>query len=139
MTLPAIEKEVILSAPIEKVWNLITTAEGFEAWFMPITGEFKVEEGHAFQISSPFGLVEFKVLEVNAPNRIKFSWDTEGWYASCELEEVAEGTKFKLTHGGWGEADAIVEKAGKTNAEIHEIMSGGWDMILNFKLKMAAI
>lgn len=137
-TLPDIKKEIILNTTKEKAWNLITTAEGFANWFMPITGEFKLEEGHTFQITSPFGLVEFKVLSFDPMNSITFNWDTEGWFATFELTEVDGGIKFDITHGGWGEPDTVIEKAGKTNAEIHSIMSPGWDMIVNFKLKMAA-
>lgn len=137
-TLPDIKKEIILNAPIDKVWNLITTAEGFASWFMPITGELILEEGHTVQITSPFGDVAFKIVHIDAMNEITYSWDTEGWFATFELAEVDGGTKFTITHGGWGEPDTVVAKAGKTNSEIHTLMNGGWDMIVNFKLKMAA-
>mgnify|MGYP001291718777 CR=1 FL=1 len=127
-----IEKTVTLNAPIQKVWETVSTAEGISAWFMP--NDFKAEEGHEFHIQSPFGPSPCKVLEVEAPNRLSFAWDTDGWVVTFILKEVGDQTEFTLIHGGWNQDDATVPKAGRSAAEVRETMNGGWEGIVKKKL-----
>ncbi|KGR77901.1 hypothetical protein CD29_13510 [Ureibacillus manganicus DSM 26584] len=123
-TLPDIIQSIFVEAPIQKVWNYISTAEGISEWFMP--NDFKAEEGYEFTIQSPFGPSPCKVIEVNEPNTIKFEWDTDGWVATFKLQEVENGTEFTVIHGGWKEGEAIVPKAQRTNSEIRDTMNAGW-------------
>jgi uncharacterized protein YndB with AHSA1/START domain len=123
-TLTDIVQSITVQAPIQKVWNYISTAEGIAEWFMP--SDFKAEEGFEFTIQSPFGPSPCKVIEVDEPNTIKFAWDTDGWIATFQLQEVENGTEFTVIHGGWKEAGAIVPKAQKPQAEIRDTMNNGW-------------
>lgn len=130
--LPDIVQSIIVQAPIQKVWNYVSTAEGISEWFMP--NDFKAEEGSEFTIQSPFGPSPCKVIEVDEPNTIKFLWDTDGWVATFHLKEVENGTEFTVTHGGWKEAEKIVPKAQAPQSAIRDTMNGGWaGLVKKFK------
>lgn len=132
-TLPDIIQTVLVNAPIQKVWNYVSTAEGIEAWFMP--NDFKLEEGYEFHVQSPFGPSPCKVIEIDEPYRLSFQWDTDGWVVTFILKEVGEKTEFTLIHGGWKEDDKLVEKVQRPSSVIRETMSKGWIDIVQNKFK----
>ncbi|MBM7691230.1 uncharacterized protein YndB with AHSA1/START domain [Peribacillus deserti] len=132
---PDIQKTILLEAPIQKVWDTVSTAEGISAWFMP--NDFQPLEGHEFHIQSPFGPSPCKVLEVDPPNRLSFSWDTDGWVVIFELQEREGKTEFSLTHTGWKPADETIGKAGEKSAVIRDRMNQGWQSIVAERLKKA--
>jgi uncharacterized protein YndB with AHSA1/START domain len=127
-TLQDIKQTIVINAPIQKVWDQVSTSEGIEAWFMP--NDFKPEVGYKFHIQSPFGPSPCKVTEVDPPNTLSFTWDTDGWFLSFILKELGDKTEFTLIHGGWKPADEIVGKAGEKASVIRERMSHGWTGIL---------
>jgi uncharacterized protein YndB with AHSA1/START domain len=123
-TLQDIKQTVVINAPIQKVWDQVSTAEGITAWFMP--NDFKPEVGYEFHIQSPFGPSPCKVTEFDPPNNLSFTWDTDGWFLSFSLKEFDGKTEFTLIHGGWKPANQIVGKAGEKASVIRERMSQGW-------------
>ena len=72
-----IKQTIIFEAPIQKVWESVSTSEAIASWFMP--NDFELKVGHEFHLQSPFGPSPCKVLEIDEPYRLSFSWDTEGW------------------------------------------------------------
>jgi uncharacterized protein YndB with AHSA1/START domain len=127
-TLQDIKQTVVFNAPIQKVWEQVSTSEGIAAWFMP--NDFKPEVGHEFHIQSPFGPSPCKVTEFDPPHSLSFTWDTDGWFLTFTLKELGDQTEFTLIHGGWKQADEIVGKAGEKASVIRERMSHGWTGIL---------
>lgn len=132
-TVKDIQKTVIFDAPIQKVWEKVSTSEGIASWFMP--NDFQLEVGHEFHLQSPFGPSPCKVLEIDAPNRLSFSWDTDGWFVTIILKELGDKTEFTLIHGGWKQTDAIVPKAQENATAIRDKMNFGWDAIVHEKLR----
>ena len=51
-TLTDIKQTIVFNASIQKVWNVVSTAEGIASWFMP--NDFVLEVGHEFHVQSPF-------------------------------------------------------------------------------------
>lgn len=88
--------------------------------------DFLAEVGHEFHLQSLFGPSPCKVTEIDPPNRLSFTWDTEGWFVSFILKELGEKTEFTLIHGGWKQRDELMEKANEKASVIHGRMSGGW-------------
>ena len=127
-TLQDVKKTVVFNAPIQKVWEQVSTAEGIAAWFMP--NDFKPEVGYEFHLQSPFGPSPCKVTEIDPPHKLSFTWDTDGWFVSFILNELGEQTEFTLIHGGWKQADEIVTKAGEKASVIRDRMSQGWTGIV---------
>ncbi|USG64812.1 SRPBCC domain-containing protein [Brevibacillus ruminantium] len=130
--LPAIKHTVTIEAPIQKVWDTVSTAEGIASWFMP--NDFQAEIGYEFHIQSPFGPSPCKVTELTPPHRLSFLWDTDGWFVTFELKEVGDKTEFTLIHGGWKQPDTLVPKAKEDAAVIRDRMDQGWAGIVQ-KLK----
>ncbi|MET4561192.1 uncharacterized protein YndB with AHSA1/START domain [Lysinibacillus parviboronicapiens] len=126
-------KTVTLNASIDKVWDSVTDAEKLGTWFMP--NDFQPIVGHEFTLQSPFGPSPCKVEQVDAPYFVRFTWDTDGWFVTFELEQVGEQTTFTLTHGGWKEASHIIPKAQMSAQAVREKMDGGWTMIIDKRLK----
>lgn len=125
-----IKKTITFEAPIQKVWNQVSTAKGIESWFMP--NDFEPIVGHEFHIQSPFGPSPCKVLEVNEPNKITFSWDTEGWFVSFSLKDLGDNkTEFTLIHGGWKVDEAVISKANEKSSVIRDRMDNGWTGIVH--------
>lgn len=127
-----IKQTVVYNAPIQKVWEFVSTSEGIAAWFMP--NNFQAIVGHEFNLQTPYGTSPCKVLEVDEPNRISFTWDTDGWVVSFILKELDEKTEFTLIHGGWKTTDEILPKAHEKSGIIRDRMNGGWVGIVQ-KLK----
>ncbi|EHQ61644.1 hypothetical protein PDENDC454_14157 [Paenibacillus dendritiformis C454] len=134
-TVPDIRQTVVLNAPIQKVWDVVSTAEGIASWFME--NDFEPKEGHEFHIQSPFGPSPCKVIEIEAPHRLSFAWDTDGWIVTFLLTEMGDKTEFTLIHDGWKAADAIIGKANETSAVIRDRMNQGWDAIVHQRLRQA--
>ncbi|MCI0763797.1 SRPBCC domain-containing protein [Bacillus sp. TL12] len=132
-TLQDITQTVLFEAPIQKVWNVVSTAEGIASWFMP--NDFEPKVGHEFHVQSPFGPSPCKVLEIDEPHRLSFSWDTDGWVVSFILKDLGDKTEFTLIHGGWKQSDEKISKANEKASVIRDRMAGGWAMIVNEKLK----
>ncbi|MDM5372566.1 SRPBCC domain-containing protein [Bacillus cereus] len=133
-TLNDIKQTIVFNASIQKVWSVVSTAEGIASWFMP--NDFVLEVGHEFYVQSPFGPSPCKVLEIDEPNHLSFSWDTDGWVVSFNLKDLGDNkTEFTLIHGGWKHPDEILPKANAKSSIIRDRMSGGWVAIVNEKLK----
>lgn len=129
-----IKQTVLFNAPIQKVWDAVSTSDGISSWFMP--NDFEPEVGHEFHIQSPFGPSPCKVLEIDPPHKLAFSWDTDGWVVSFILKEVGDQTEFTLIHGGWKHDDAVVSKAHEKSSVIRDRMAKGWIGIVDEKLRM---
>lgn len=122
-TLPDIRQTLVLNAPIQKVWNAVSTAEGIAAWFMP-PNDFQPVVGHAFHLDAgPFGMSPCKVTVIDPPHRLAFDWGKD-WTLTFELNELGDKTEFTLIHSGW-DADRVTE-FGQPHSEIRERMFHGW-------------
>ncbi|MGE8203758.1 SRPBCC family protein [Heyndrickxia sp. NPDC080065] len=131
-TLQDIKQTVILEAPIQKVWETVSTSDGIASWFMP--NDFQPEVGYEFHLQSPFGPSPCKVTELDPPHRLSFTWDTEGWFATFILKDLGNKTEFTLIHGGWQHPDAIVQKANQKSSVIRDTMEKGWIGIVQERL-----
>jgi uncharacterized protein YndB with AHSA1/START domain len=128
-----IRHTVVFDAPIQKVWEAVSTSEGIAAWWMP--NDFQPKIGHEFTLQTPFGPSPCKVLELDPPNRLTFAWDEFGWRVSFELKELEGKTQFTLIHSGWGEPEEIVPKASEKHSVIRDRMDNGWEKLVNDNLR----
>lgn len=111
--LPDIQRTIVIDAPIQKVWNAIATSEGLAAWLMP--NNFQPERGYEFTFQAkPMGnwngIVKCKVMELNPPEQLGFTWSGNNMdlYVSFELVELEkEKTQFTLVHSGWAVEHAM--------------------------------
>lgn len=123
-----IKHTIIIAAPIEKVWKTISTSEGIASWFMP--NDFQAKLEHEFHLQSPFGPSPCKVIELEPPYRLSFTWDTEGWIVTFMLKDLGDKTEFTLIHGGWKQHDFVLPKANEKSSVVCERMNHGWAKIV---------
>ncbi|WP_342045431.1 SRPBCC family protein [Bacillus sp. OTU530] len=135
-TLQDIKQTIVLKAPIQKVWDTVSTSEGIGLWFMP--NDFQPKVGYEFHLQSPFGPSPCKVLEIDAPHRLSFAWDTDGWIVSFILKELGDAqTEFTIIHGGWKHPETILSKANEKSSVIRDRMEHGWTAIVHERLRKA--
>ncbi|TVX89665.1 SRPBCC family protein [Paenibacillus agilis] len=121
-TFAEVRKTVQLKAPIQKVWDAVSTAEGIAVWFMP--SNFEPVVGHKFHLEAgPFGKSPCEVTEIDPPHKLSFTWGKD-WTLTFLLEEQGDVTEFTLIHGGW-DADKVTE-FGQSHTEVRDRMSQGW-------------
>lgn len=73
--------DVELKSPIERVWHALTDPATLSEWMLFKTNDFKPVAGHVFQFRDApgwDGAVDCKVLEVEAPHRLSYTWETQG-------------------------------------------------------------
>jgi uncharacterized protein YndB with AHSA1/START domain len=121
--LPHIRHTMVFQAPIQKVWEAVSTSEGLAAWFMP--NDLQPMVGHEFHLNAgPFGISPCKVIEVDPPYRLSFRWG-EDWTVTFELKELNEQqTEFTLIHSGWDEKK--VTEFGESHTIVRDRMDQGW-------------
>jgi uncharacterized protein YndB with AHSA1/START domain len=91
---------------------------------------FHPEVGHEFHLQSPFGPSPCKVIQLDPPHRLSFTWDTDGWIVTFLLKEMEGKTEFTLIHGGWKQPDTILPKANEKASVIRDRMNHGWIKII---------
>lgn len=93
---PAVRVERRYDHPIERVWRAVTSREGLAQWF-PHGVEFELRPGGAARYGEEGEeAVEGRVLEVQEPSRLVFTWDTD--QLTFDLSTDGDGTVFVLTH-----------------------------------------
>lgn len=132
-------KELVLDAPLSKVWDAISTLEGIRSWFVP-ADDFKLETGFIFHANcmteeNPFWTT-FIIKEIIPDKKISFYWNTDGYpqddnkeIVSFDVNEENGKTKLTLTHTGFEESTAFIE-----NKFTRNDINFGWEFYFN-KLK----
>lgn len=122
----AIRTDTFLAFPPEKVWNALTDPELLATWLMP--NDFEARVGHRFTFrTDPVpaqgfdGIVQYEVLELVRPERLRISWAGGGIDTTVTWELVPEdrGTRLLLIHEGFDDRDPRQQQT-------RRILGGGW-------------
>jgi uncharacterized protein YndB with AHSA1/START domain len=105
-----IERHVFIAAPVQRVWELITSADHLGRWFGDAGAEVELRPGGALSLSwSDFGTFHGRVEAVEPPHRIVYRWLS----AKNTKEEPtpANSTLIEFTLAAEGDATrlAVVE------------------------------
>ncbi len=124
------------SHPPEKLWRALTDRQALAQWLMACDFEPKV--GHTFQFREPNpkgwrGIVDCKVLEVDPPRRLSYSWlGDPSWkeptVVTWTLEPIAGGTRLRLEHSNF---------LGLGGVALSFILGSGWKHMLRDKFPAA--
>jgi len=115
----AIEKEVIVSATPEQVWNAWTTREGITSFFAP-DAKIEPRSGGAFEIYiNPYaepgmrGADNMRFMALQPPRMLSFDWNApphlpearaQRTFVVVRIQPVNEReTRVTLHHTGWGD------------------------------------
>jgi uncharacterized protein YndB with AHSA1/START domain len=115
----ALDKEVLVAAPIEAVWQAWTTREGIQSFFAP-DAEVDPRVGGAFHIhmdplAAPGlkGADEMRYMALQKPTMLSFDWNAppslpqaraQRTFVIVRLADVdGQSTRVSLHHTGWGD------------------------------------
>jgi len=105
-----IERHVLIAAPVERVWELITTAEHLGRWFADAGAEIDLRPGGAMSLTwQGQGTVHGRVETVEPPHRFAYRW----LHTSDAPEQATPAnstlTEFTLAAEGGGTRVSVVE------------------------------
>ncbi|MGP3961112.1 SRPBCC domain-containing protein [Nonomuraea sp. 3N208] len=125
--IPSIEREILIEAPVEVVWGVVTEPDQISSWFTN-AADIDVREGGkgtltwadraAKEITAPV-TVEITVVAVEAPRLFSFRWaypdgaqPREGNSVLVEFTLTPEGesTRVRVTECGLSEIDWTEEQ-----------------------------
>src|SRR5918992_2396895 len=131
----SIEREVVIEAPVERVWELVTKAEHLGRWFGDAGADVDLRPGGAMELRwSEHGTSRGRIEVVEPPRLFAFRWapfkhpggadPTEGNSTRVEftLSEEGDGTRLRVVESGF-DALATSEEQRRKN---HEGNTDGW-------------
>jgi uncharacterized protein YndB with AHSA1/START domain len=132
-----IEREVIVAAPPERLWEVLTKPEHIDRWFEGMTTQVDLRPGGAMVLASEeFGKIDAVVEKVERPCLFSYRWarhpDTpvaEGTATLVEFTLTPEGsgTRVRVVESGFTSTDAVkVDQARHAEAN-----SQGWLQVLD--------
>jgi uncharacterized protein YndB with AHSA1/START domain len=139
MTEDRIEREVVIEAPVERVWALITQAEHLGAWFGDAGAEIDLREGGELELRwEEHGTSRGRIERLDEPTAFSFRWapfqdpggvePTDGNSTLVEFTLAAEGdgTRLRVVESGFTSLEASPEQQRKN----YEGNSKGWSLEL---------
>ena len=133
-----IERDILIAAPVERVWAVITEPEHLQRWWADAGAEVELRPGGAYVLRErEWGEALGRLEVVEPPHRLAYRWaahharDTEpaeGTSTRVEftLEPEAGGTRLRVVETGFA-ALATSEENARRN---HEDNVGGWREVL---------
>jgi uncharacterized protein YndB with AHSA1/START domain len=117
-----IEREVLIEAPVEVVWSIVTESEHVGTWFSDSAEIDLSPGGKAVLTWDEHGTFPGRVERVEPPRFISFRWARpagaepgEGNSTLVEfiLSAEGEGTRLQVVESGFSELDATDEEKAK--------------------------
>jgi uncharacterized protein YndB with AHSA1/START domain len=135
----SIEREVLIDAPVEVVWAIVTEPEHIGRWLSD-SAEVDLRPGGDLVLRwDQLGTASGTVERVDRPHLFSFRWVTperdrdpsarEGYVTLVEfvLRAEGEGTSLRVVESGFASLDGTEEQ----NAELAARHTGGWGTFLD--------
>jgi uncharacterized protein YndB with AHSA1/START domain len=135
----SIEREVVIDAPVDRVWQLVTEAEHLGRWFGDAGAEVDLRPGGALELRwNEYGASRGQVEAVEPPRRFVFRWapfkdpggldptDANSTRVEFTLSDQGEATRLRVVESGF-ESLATSEEQRRQNLEGN---TEGWAMEL---------
>ena len=111
------EFEILIDAPVDEVWQAITTGEQIQQWFAP---EARLEDGKLFLSWGP-GMEGSAPISIWEPGK-RVAWTEEHCSGPRVVDFILEGeggkTRLRLVHSGFGKGASFEDE--------YESTHGGW-------------
>lgn len=99
----SIEKNVVIAAPIERVWAALTRPAMLETWMEDDSVQIDLRMGGKYQFFD--GETSGKFLLVERPIQLEYTWRQREWprdwpdsYVRWEIEPTGSGTRLRMSH-----------------------------------------
>ena len=132
----AIEREILIDAPVDVVWGVVTEPRQIREWFTD-QAEIDLRVGGTGHLRFPSGQsYSLQIEALEPPRRFAFRWvQPEGavmragstMLVEFTLEPEAAGTRLRVVESGFDSVDWTDEKK-RTYADDH---TRGWDAIVD--------
>jgi uncharacterized protein YndB with AHSA1/START domain len=93
-----------LPHPPERVWRALTQPHLLAEWLIP-PDDFRAQAGHAFTLAADWGTVDARVLEVEPPRSLTWSWRVLSLDSVVRftLAAIPGGTRLTLEQTGFAD------------------------------------
>jgi uncharacterized protein YndB with AHSA1/START domain len=130
----SIEREVVIDAPVDRVWELVTKAEHLGRWFGDAGAEIDLRPGGAIELRWTEHAARGRVEAVEPPRLFAFRWapfeEPGGVQPTADnstrvefaLSEEGAGTRLRVVESGF-DALATSEEQRRRNLESN---TDGW-------------
>jgi uncharacterized protein YndB with AHSA1/START domain len=121
-----IEREILIAAPIERVWEIVTTPEHMGRWFGDAGAE---REGDVITMRwQEYGTAELRVVRSEAPSVFAYRWDANvpeygDTLVEFTLSPEGDGTRVRVVESGW----ASLRAPDAERDRLREGNTGGWE------------
>lgn len=135
MVADSIEREIVIEAPAERVWALITEPQHIAGWFGDAGAEVDLRPGGIYRISwEAHGTTNGRVETVQPHTLFSYRWSALGdhWgeepaegsstLVEFHLEPTATGTRVRVVESGFASLTTTEEQRGVA----HEGNTSGW-------------
>ena len=121
----SIERTILIAAPIERVWDIVTTPEHMGRWFGDAGAE---RQGDVIKMRwEQYGEAELRIVRSEAPTAFAYRWDANvsgigDTLVEFTLTPEGDGTRVKVVESGWTKLTTTTERQN----ELREGNTGGW-------------
>ena len=146
-----IEREIVINAPVQRVWELVTEPEHVGRWFGDAGAEVDLRPGGAMVLRwTDSGATRGRIVAVEPRTRFSYRWapfkepggeePVEGNSTLVEftLQPEGDGTRLRVVESGF----ATLATSEAQRAENHKGNSAGWrqelDELREYAEKVAA-
>ncbi len=141
-----IERDVVIDAPVERVWALVTEAEHLGTWFGDAGADIDLRPGGELRLRwEEHGETVGRIVAVEEPTRFAFRWLVPEAPAGGTDEETSTLVEFTLADAAGGTRLSVVETgfAGLALSEAdrrqrYASHTGGWPIELGHAAEHAA-
>ncbi len=146
----ALDKEVLVDAPVDRVWEAWTTRDGIVGFFAPDAEVDPRPDGAFHVFINPYaepglkGADTMRFLAVQPKTMLSFDWNAppslshvrgQRTVVVLRFKPVGQKTRLTLHHTGWGDPDGA---DGKEWDATYRYFDKAWDHVLaNLKQRFA--
>ena len=130
-----IERETVIAAPVERVWEVLTAAEHVGRWFSDAGAEIDLRPGGAMVLRWTYGVARLRIVDVDPPRRFSYRWaamrehwgeesdDRNSTLVEFTLEPEGAGTRLRVVESGF----EALEGTDEQRRSAFEQNSEGWE------------
>jgi uncharacterized protein YndB with AHSA1/START domain len=108
-----IERETVIAAPVERVWEVLTGAEHVGRWFTDSGAEIDLRPGGAMVLRWTMGVGRARIVDVEPPRRFSYRWaamrehwgdepdDRNSTLVEFTLAPEGDGTRLRVVESGF--------------------------------------